>query len=111
MASRSLDRAPWGEYAEATIVKDQLLEEVAEMKRQPGRDIVVWGSLSVAQALEDGGLIDDFQLIVCPVVLGAGRRLFREGMGGYDLSLRDTRSFDRGIVLLSYAPEKTASAV
>jgi dihydrofolate reductase len=111
VASQSLDRAPWGEYADATIVKDQLLDEVAQMKRQPGRDIVVWGSLSVAQALEDGGLIDDVQLIVCPVVLGTGRRLFREGTGGYELSLRDTRSFDRGVVLLSYAPEKTASAV
>ena len=111
VASRTLDRAPWGEYAEATVIKDQLSEEVAKMKRQTGRDIVVWGSLSVVQALEDDDLIDDYQLIVCPIVLGAGRRLFREGTGGYDLTLRDTRSFDRGMVLLSYAPAKAHSAV
>jgi dihydrofolate reductase len=109
--SRSLVRAPWGKYAEATIVKGQLSDEVARLKQQAGRNMVLWGSLSIAEALEDDGLIDEYQLIVCPVVLGGGRRMFREGTDGYELSLRETRSFNRGVVLLSYAPARAQSAV
>lgn len=109
--SRSLSRAPWGKYAEATIIKDQATEEVAKLKQQPGKSMVLWGSLSIAQVLEDNGLIDEYQLIVCPVVLGTGRRMFREGTDGYELSLRETRSFDSGVVLLSYAPARAQSAV
>jgi dihydrofolate reductase len=73
--------------------------------------MVLWGSLSIAEALEDDGLIDEYQVIVCPVVLGAGRRMFREGTDSYEMSLRETRSFDRGVVLLSCAPAKAQSAV
>lgn len=109
--SRSLVRAPWGKYAEATIVKGQLSDEVARLKQQAGRNMVLWGSLSIAEALEDDGLIDEYQLIVCPMVLGGGRRMFREGTDGYELSLRETRSFNRGVVLLSYAPARAQSAV
>jgi dihydrofolate reductase len=100
--SSTLARAPWGKWADARVVKTDASKEVDRLKRASGKDMVLWGSLSIAQSLTSDGLIDEYQLIVLPVVLGRGRPLFadRESLG---LKLLDTRSFDRGAVLLAYA--------
>jgi dihydrofolate reductase len=103
--SRTLDHAPWGAFGDATIIRSRTADEVEKLKQQSGKNMVIWGSLSLAQSLDDDGLVDEFQLIVCPVVLGSGKRLFRES-GAFDLSLRDSRSFDRGTVLLTYDPSR-----
>jgi dihydrofolate reductase len=66
--------------------------------------MVVWGSLSLAQSFIRENVIDEYQLIVCPVVLGRGRPLFDESDASLDLKLLRTQSFDHGSVLLSYAP-------
>jgi dihydrofolate reductase len=78
--------------------------EVQKLKRQAGKDIVVWGSLSVAQSLIDEALIDEYRLIYCPVALGNGRRLFRNGTHPLELKLAKTTPLERGAVLLHYAP-------
>jgi dihydrofolate reductase len=101
--SRSLDRAPWGKWAEATVVATDARKEIERLKQQPGKDMVIWGSISLAQALMREGLIDEYQLVVCPVVLGEGRRLFDEHATPGEMHLLSTRSFDRGAVLLSYS--------
>ena len=103
--SKTLDRAPWGTWDEATIVKTDAAREVERLKQQPGKDLVIWGSLTLAQALMHEGVIDEFQLIVCPVVLVEGRRLFDDNVAPGEMHLFSTRSFDRGSVLLSYAGE------
>jgi dihydrofolate reductase len=103
--SKTLDRAPWGTWDEATIVKTDAAREVERLKQQPGKDLVIWGSLTLAQALMHEGVIDEFQLIVCPVVLVEGRRLFDDNVAPGEMHLLSTRSFDRGSVLLSYAGE------
>lgn len=77
---------------------------MAQLKRQTGKDIVLWGSLSVAHSLMDAGLIDEYRLVVCPVVLGSGRPLFRDAGGKRDLALQEAKTFDRGSVLLKYRP-------
>ena len=100
--SSTLDEAPWGTFEAGQVVQD--IDEVATLKRAGGKDLVVWGSISLAQSLMDAGLVDEYQLIVCPVVLGAGKRLFREQDD--ELELVDTRSFDGGTVLLSYRPRR-----
>jgi dihydrofolate reductase len=100
--SQSLDRAPWGDFAEATIVKTNAAKEIERLKQHPGKDMVLWGSISLAQSLIHEGVIDEYQLVVCPVVLGDGRRLFDESTPG-EMHLLSTRSFDRGTVLLSYS--------
>lgn len=103
--TKTLTRAPWGTWDDARIVKTDAAREVARLKETPGKDMVIWGSLSLAQSLIDEGLIDDYQLIVCPVVLGNGRSLFRD-KDSLEMRLLDTRSFDRGAVLLSYEAAK-----
>ena len=98
--SRTLDRAPWGTF-EAARISDNPADEVRRMKRAGGKDMVVWGSISLAQSLMDAGVVDEYQLVVCPVVLGEGKPLFRP-KDHHQLALVETRSFDRGTVLLSY---------
>lgn len=108
--SSTLTRAPWGEWDDATIVKTGAAQEVAKLKRQPGKDMVIWGSISLAQSLMNEGAIDEYQLIVCPMVLGSGKPLFRDRVDSLDIKLLNTRSFDRGTVLLAYAAANARSA-
>jgi dihydrofolate reductase len=100
--SKSLDRAPWGSWDDATIVKNSAAKEVAKLKQGSGKDMVIWGSISLAQSLMSQRLIDEYQLIVCPVVLGNGKPLFREKVDPVGMRLLKTQSFDRGTVLLAY---------
>lgn len=102
VVSRTLKRAPWGKWSEATIVKGDASREVAKLREGSGKAIVLWGSLSLAQSLINDGLIDEYQLIVCPLVLGTGRPLFAGKTPPLDLELMETQSFDRGAVLLRY---------
>lgn len=102
--SRTLDRAPWGTWDAARIVKDDPVSEVSALKRQSGRSIVLWGSISLAQTLMAAGLIDEYRLIVCPLVLGSGRPLFQNGFSSAGLMLMGSKSFDRGCVSLQYVP-------
>ena len=100
--STTLDRAPWGTWDEAAVVKNSAAGEVAKLRQQAGKDLLIWGSLSVAQALINEVLIDEYQLVVCPVVLGGGRQLFRHKVDQFELELLETKPFDRGAVLLKY---------
>ena len=101
--STSLQRAPWGNgtWDDARIVRGDVTKAVTALKREPGKDLVLWGSLTLAQSLMADNLIDEYQLIVLPVVLPEGRPLFAERRT-FDLRLVDTRSFDRGGVLVAY---------
>ncbi len=107
--SNTLEDAPWGEWPAATIVRSNAAREVERLKQLPGKDLVLWGSISLARSLMHEGLIDEFQLIVCPVVLVNGRRLFEDAVDRGEMHLLSTRSFDRGAVLLSYAGAMVAA--
>jgi len=100
--SKTLDRAPWGKWAEASVVKTDAAEAVAKLKAQSGKDMVLWGSISLARSLIKAGLIDQYQLVVCPLVLGSGTPLFDGGAPGLELKLLETKSFDGGAVVLKY---------
>jgi dihydrofolate reductase len=100
--SSTLSRAPWGSWEDAAIVKGSAVKEVAALKQRSGKNLILWGSISVAQALMTERLIDEFRLVVCPVVLGEGRPLFRDGADSFALRLQDVKTFDRGAVLLTY---------
>jgi dihydrofolate reductase len=101
VCSKTLDRAPWGTWEEARIVKNGA-DEVAKLKQQSGKDMIVWGSISLAQSLINEGLIDEYRLVICPVVLGSGRPLFRDKVAPIDMKLLNATTLERGAVLLKY---------
>jgi dihydrofolate reductase len=107
--SKTLDRAPWGEWEEAKIVRNSAAKEVAKLKQQPGKDMVIWGSISLAQSLINEGVIDEYRLVMCPVVLGGGRPLFLDKVDSHDLKLVEAKTFDLGVAQLKYTTDKTAS--
>jgi len=102
--SKTLKRAPWGNWSEGRIVKGNPADEVAKLKKQPGNDMLISGSISIGQALSEANAVDLYHVIVCPVVLGGGRPLFRESAGGKQLELIDAHGLDRGAVSLLYRP-------
>jgi dihydrofolate reductase len=104
--SQSLYRAPWGKRKEARVVKTPAGEEVARLKMQPGKNIVLWGSISLAQSLMSEGLIDEYHLRVCPVVLGKGRPLFADSIKTPGMKLLETKAYKAGLVSLRYKPSE-----
>jgi dihydrofolate reductase len=102
--SSTLERAPWGSWEEGTISRDDPREEIARLRQRDGKDMVVWGSLTLVESLAKAGLVDEYQLWLLPVVLGGGRPLFGEGVGSIDMGLLEAKPSDRGATLLRYEP-------
>ncbi|WP_284983445.1 dihydrofolate reductase family protein [Arthrobacter sp. efr-133-TYG-118] len=96
--SRNLTQAG----SNTTVIHDVVPEKIAELKAQPGGDIVLSGA-NVASALMRHGLIDEFRIRVNPIVLGQGRPLFEDPGVRMDLRLEGTRTFGNGVVLLHYS--------
>jgi dihydrofolate reductase len=103
--STTLDRADWNN---TTLVRGNAAEEVAKLKAQPGKDLFIFGSGDLAGSLLERGLIDEYRLIMVPVVLGAGKKLFPDAGQPVKFSLLSARTFRNGNVLLSYQPERGA---
>jgi dihydrofolate reductase len=99
--SRTLDKASW---KNTRVVKGDLVAEVRKMKKEPGKDIVILGSGSIVSQLTAADLIDAFQIMVNPVVLGKGRTMFDGIQKRLNLELTTTRAFGNGNALLSYRP-------
>jgi dihydrofolate reductase len=88
----------------ATVLGDDWAEEVARLRKELDGDIVVYGSRRISQALMGMGLVDEVRLMVYPVVLGAGDRLFGETQDKIPLRLVESRAFGEGVVNMIYAP-------
>src|SRR5262245_51655226 len=99
--SRTLDQATWNN---TTLVKGDLAAEIRKMKREAGEGMAILGSGSVVSQLAQEGLIDEYQIVVNPVVLGAGRTMFEGVKENLSLKLTKTRAFRNGNVLLCYEP-------
>jgi dihydrofolate reductase len=93
------------EWQNSTVLEGDVAAEVGKLREQPGRDILVAGSRELVQSLAQHDLVDEYRLLVYPVVLGSGKRLFGDGTH-VPLRLREARPFDSGVVLLSYEPER-----
>lgn len=100
--SRTLNRVEWNN---SRLADRDIGDEIAALKRQPGKDMVIYGSGSIVSALAQLGLIDDYRLFVNPVILGSGKLLFK-GLGNrINLKLLEVRTFSSGVVLLHYQPD------
>jgi dihydrofolate reductase len=100
--SRSLQQVSWNN---TKLVKGDLTAEVKRMKKEPGEDMVIFGSGSIVSQLAQAGLIDEYQFIVDPIALGKGRTMFEGIKVRLPLTLKQARIFSNGNVLLCYEPK------
>ncbi len=89
-------------WRNSTIISQNVVEEVRKLKAQPGKNIYVDGSSVLIHTLAQHNLVDEYSLLVYPLVLGGGKRIFPEGLR-VDLKLLETKYFPTGVVLLRYA--------
>ncbi len=102
VVSRTLEE-PLG-WNNSTLVEGDVAEGVSELKQRPGKDITIIGSGALVRALLDEGLLDELRLMVHPIVLGGGKRLFEEAGDRMSLELVDSRAFATGVLYLTYRP-------
>jgi dihydrofolate reductase len=93
------------EWSNSTLIKDNIVEEITKLKQQDGKDIMVHGSATLVQTLMQHDLVDRYRLLVYPVVVGKGKRLFKEGTTA-TLKLLESQSFSSGVVALVYEPDR-----
>lgn len=101
VVSGTLKSADW--QNSTLIPRDRAVAKIAGLKRQPGKNIGMTGSATLVSWLLREGLLDELHLLVFPVVLGSGKRLFGDGGGNLPLRLIDSTTFETGVVHLSYA--------
>ena len=101
--SKTLEKVEW---KNARLVKEVIPDEIVKIKKQPGKDMVIFGSGSIVSTFAQLGLVDEYRIIVNPVVLGSGKPLFKDIRGRINLKLLKTKTFSSGNVLLVYQPVK-----
>ncbi|GHJ21707.1 dihydrofolate reductase family protein [Streptomyces albus] len=101
VASTTLTHADW---QHSTVLRGEVADAVRELKERPGDELQIHGSGVLARSLMDDGLIDEYRLLVHPVVLGAGRRLFAEGTVPAALRLTECDALSSGVVAQTYVP-------
>lgn len=99
--SRTLDEAHWDN---TTLIREDAAGAIARLKQEPGESLTILGSANLAAALHDRRLIDEYHVLVNPIVLGRGRPLFEGVTDRLPLRLCSTRTFPGGTVLLRYEP-------
>jgi len=103
VVSSTLKRAEWNN---STIIKDNVVEEITMLKQQPGHEIQIEGSATLVQSLMETDLIDEYRFLVHPIIMGSGKRFFKDGMHTTKLKLVKTKTLDLGVMLLCYQPTK-----
>ncbi len=101
VVSSTLDEPGWNN---STVLKGDVAEEVAKLRRELDGDIVVHGSAQLVQTLIERDLVDELRLMVYPVVLGTGKRLFGETSDKKPLRLMDSKVVGEGVTILTYQP-------
>jgi dihydrofolate reductase len=105
VVSKTLQETHWDN---SFIIRDNLVEEISRMKRQPGKDIALFAGAKLASSFMQLGLIDEYRIILNPALLGDGTPLFTGDYEKTDLRLLEARTFKSGAVVLTYRPENAA---
>lgn len=105
--SKSLHEVQWGNYANISLESKDAVEQIKLLKETGSGNIVMWGSLSLAQSLLQANLFDEIQLIVVPVAIGKGYKLFPEESKLLPLKLTKQQTFSDGTILHIYKPDYT----
>jgi dihydrofolate reductase len=103
VVSTTLKKAEWNN---ASIISDNIEAEIKKLKGQSGNEIQIEGSGELVRSLMKAGLIDEYRLLVHPVVMGSGKRFFEENTPFTGLELTETRQIGKGVILLCYTPAK-----
>jgi dihydrofolate reductase len=97
-------------WKNSKLLDGDATKAVAKLKREPGKDLVILGSGELVHALLGADLIDEFILLIHPLVLGSGRRLFRDGGAFATMELVDSKTSPKGVVIATYRPAHSAGA-
>jgi dihydrofolate reductase len=106
--SRTLEKVDW---KNSRLAKGNVAEEVGRLKRQPGNDLALFGSADLAATLIHLGLIDEYRILVTPVVLGSGTPMFKETDSTIPMKLLKATTWSSGIVALWYQQRRSVSAL
>ncbi len=101
--SKTLKRAGW---ENTRLVKDNFVEVISKLKQEAGKNIAIFGSSDLTVTLMEQGLVDEYRIMVNPVVLGNGKSLFKGIKNKINLKLIKTKAFKSGNVLLYYEPNQ-----
>ena len=104
VVSETLDSLDW---QNSTLIKGNVVEELTRLKQQPGKNIGVTGSGTLVASLLRAGLLDELRLLVHPIVVGKGKRLFATEDQPQGLRLADAQTFSTGVLYLTYTPAET----
>ncbi len=96
------------EWNNSTLIEGDVAEEMSQLKQQSGKDILVFGSATLVNTLIQHDLVDEYRIMIFPIVVGTGRKLFKEGAENKALKLVDTKTFPAGVVVLTYEPQRGA---
>jgi len=95
------------EWQNSILIGDNVAEEISRLKEQPGKDISISGSPTLVRSLLQDDLLDELRLMVHPIVVGSGKRLFEEGGDQKALQLVDSKTFSTGVLYLTYQPAQS----
>ena len=99
VVSTTLEKPAWNN---STIINKNIIEEIRELKKQNGNEIQIPGSATLVQSLMKANLIDEYRFLVHPIIMGSGKRFFKDEMKTSGMKLILTQTFDKGVVLLCY---------
>ncbi len=103
VVSSTLKQADWNN---STIIPENVVEEITKLKQQSGHEIQIEGSAILVQSLMETDLIDEYRFLVHPIIMGRGKRFFKDGMVTTRLKLVSTKTYPLGVMALSYQPVK-----
>jgi len=101
--SRTLESVEWNN---STLRKEVVPEEIEQLKQEQGRDMLIYGSASIIQTLTNHGLIDEYQVLVHPLILGGGKPLFQDIHHQVKLKLVNSKTHPSGVVVQFYQPRE-----